>query len=45
MASYKERLNETSTWKGTQMRRAPKVNEFRKDEGETICYYFSQDKI
>lgn len=44
-ASYKERLNKTSTWKRTQMRRAPKVNYFRKDEGETICYYFSQDKI
>lgn len=45
MALYKERLNKTSAWKRTQMRRAQKVNYFRKDKGETICYYFSQDKI
>lgn len=45
VAFYKERLK-TSAWKGTQRRRAQKVrNYFRKDEGETICYYFSQDKI
>lgn len=46
MALYKEKLNKPSAWKRTQRRKAQKImNYFRTDEGETICYRFSQDKI